>query len=134
MRFSILVVDDDYDDFLVLSAKIDQCQQNIDLIYAANGLAASQLLIEGLRPKLIVADALMPLMNGYELLVWLMSSEAFRHIPLVIWTGALSDQEVTRYYRAGANSVLLKQDVFEDINTFCRHWFKLVQLPFVEND
>ena len=129
MTYSVLVVDDDEDDFIVLAAHIKQCQQNTALTYASGSSQATQLLIEGLQPNLIIIDVQMPLMDGYELLVWLMNSEAWQHIPVVVWTGEISPQEVTRYYRAGANSLLLKQDAFQDIETFCRHWFKLVQLP-----
>lgn len=129
MNYSVLVVDDDEDDFVLLAAQIKQCQQHVTLTYASSSMKATQQLAEGLQPSLILIDVQMPQMDGYELLVWLMHSETWRHIPVVIWTGEISEQEVTRYYRAGANSLLLKQDAFLDIETFCRHWFKLVLLP-----
>lgn len=129
MKYTILVVDDDDDDFLLLSGLIKQCQQEVTLLYAQNGLEATQKLIDGLHPHLILVDVQMPLMDGYELVVWLMNSEAWRHIPVVIWTGGISDSEVTRYYRAGANALMLKQDALQDVAAFCKHWLKLVQLP-----
>ena len=129
MTYSVLVVDDDEDDFMLLSAQIKHCHQEVSLTYASSGEEASQQLVNGLHPNLIIIDVQMPRMEGYELLVWLMNSQNWRHIPVVIWTGAISDSEVTRYYRAGANSLLLKQDALQDMETFCRHWFKLVQLP-----
>ncbi|SFF22544.1 response regulator [Spirosoma endophyticum] len=128
MNYSILIVDDDEDDFIVLAAKIKQCHQNVILTYASSGAEASQKLIDGLQPNLIIVDVQMPKMDGYELLVWIEGSENWNHIPVVIWTGEISTQEVKRYYRAGANSLLLKQDAFQDIETFCQYWFKLVQL------
>ena len=128
MNYSVLVVDDDEDDFVLLAAQIKQCQQKITLTYASSGTEASHLLIGGLEPNLIIIDVQMPQMDGYELLVWLMASEEWRHIPVVVWTGVISEQEVKRYYRAGANSLLLKQDAIQDIDTFCQYWFKLVQL------
>ena len=128
MNFSVLVVDDDEDDFVLLSAQIKQCQQKVNLTYASSSTEATQRLRDGLQPNLIIIDVQMPQMDGYELLVWLMASEDWRHIPVVVWTGAISEQEVKRYYRAGANSLLLKQDAMQDIDTFCQYWFKLVQL------
>ena len=129
MIYSVLVVDDDEDDFILLAAQIKRCHQEVNLTYASSGEDASQLLINGLHPNLIIIDVQMPRMQGYEFLVWLINSQNWRHIPVVVWTGAISETEVTRYYRAGANSLLLKQDALQDIDTFCRHWFKLVQLP-----
>ena len=128
MNFSVLVVDDDEDDFILLAAKIKQCHQNVSLTYASSGAEASQRLIDGLQPNLIIVDVQMPKSDGYELLVWLMDSENWSHIPVVVWTGAISYHEMRRYYQAGANSILLKQDTFQEIETFCQYWFKLVQL------
>ena len=129
MAYSILVVDDDEDDFVLLAAKIKLCQTDVTLTHAVSGEEARRQLQEGFQPHLILVDAQMPRMNGYELLNWIMDSAAWRHIPVVIWTGAISEQEVRRYYQAGANSLLLKQDALQDAETFCRHWFQLVQLP-----
>lgn len=129
MEYSVLVVDDDDDDFVLLGGHISYCQQDVRLTPAANGLEAIQLLKDGLQPNLILIDAQMPMMDGYELLVWLMGSTNWRHIPVVIWTGGLSESEVKRCYQAGANAIMLKQDALTDIESFCRHWFKLVQLP-----
>lgn len=129
MNYSILVADDDDDDFVLLAAHINQCQQDVTLTRAENGVEATKKLTDGLQPNLIVVDAQMPLMNGYELLVWLMKSTAWRHIPIVIWTGEMSAHEITRYYRAGANSVMLKENALQSVEAFCKHWFELVQLP-----
>ena len=129
MTYSVLVVDDDEEDFILLAAQIKHCHQEVKLTYASGGEEASQQLINGLHPNLIIIDVQMPRMEGYELLAWLTKSEYWRHIPVVIWTGDISDREVTRYYRAGANSLLLKQNALEDVDTFCKHWFKLVRLP-----
>lgn len=129
MNYSVLVVDDDEDDFVLLAAKIKLYQLAITLTHASSGEEAKRQLQEGFQPHLILVDAQMPRMNGYELLSWIMDSAAYRHIPVVIWTGAISEQEVRRYYQAGANSLLLKQDALQDTETFCRHWFQLVLLP-----
>ena len=76
-----------------------------------------------------MADAHMPIMDGYEFLVWIMNSAQWRHVPVVIWTGDMSDSDVTRHYRAGANSVMFKPNALHSVQAFCQHWFELVQLP-----
>lgn len=129
MNFTILVVDDDEDDLFLLAQHIQRCNEGVTLTYAHDGVEATRKLIEGFHPNLIMVDANMPHMGGYELLTWVMNSENWRHIPVVVWTGAISDNDVTRYYRAGANSLMLKEDALQDLESFCHHWFKLVQLP-----
>lgn len=129
MDYCVLIVDDDDDDFVLLAARIKQCQQNLTLTFAQSGAEAIKKLIDGAQPNLIIVDANMPVMNGYELLVWLMGSASWRHVPVVIWTGEMADNEVTRYYQAGANSVMLKPNALQSVEAFCKHWFELVQLP-----
>ena len=129
MEFNILVADDDDDDLILFANRIKQCHQDITLTHVLHGVEAVQKLTAGLQPNLIMADANMPLMNGYELLTWVMNSEQWRQIPVVIWTGDIADEDVTRYYRAGANSLMLKQDALQDVESFCHHWFSLVKLP-----
>lgn len=129
MNFTILVVDDDDDDLLLFANRIKQCHEHITLTHVLNGMEAVQKLTEGLQPSLIMTDANMPIMNGYELLTWVMNSDEWRHVPVVIWTGDISDAEVTRFYQAGANSLMLKQNALQDIESFCHHWFNLVKLP-----
>ena len=129
MNFDILVVDDDDDDLVLLASHIKRCNERVRVTHVRDGIEATQKLTGGFQPNLIMVDANMPLMNGYELLLWVMHSESCCHIPVVVWTGAISESEVVRYYRAGANSLMLKQDALQDMEAFCHHWFKLVQLP-----
>ncbi len=129
MNFNILVVDDDDDDLFLLAERMKQCHEGITLTCASDGTEATRKLIEGCHPNLIMVDANMPKMGGYELLEWVMNSEEWRHIPVVVWTGAMSDSDIVRYYRAGANSLMFKGDALQDLDSFCHHWFKLVQLP-----
>jgi CheY-like chemotaxis protein len=94
---------------------------HVTLTFAENGIEAIRILMAGLPPNLILADAHMPLMSGHELLTWLMESPFYRHIRIVIWTGDLSDGEITRYHQAGANSVMMKSNALQEIDVFCKH-------------
>ncbi len=129
MEFSVLIADDDDDDVVLISTHIKQCNQNVVFTVARNGQEATEKLTAGLHPTLIIVDANMPVMDGYELLVWLMNSTYWRHIPVVSWTGEISDRDVTGIYQLGANAVLLKQNALQSVEAFCNHWFELVQLP-----
>lgn len=129
MNYSILIVDDDDDDLFLLAEHIKQCHQNVSLTFAENGIEATQKLTSGLRPNLLIVDTHMPLMDGYEFLVWQRQSAIFRRIPTLVWTGDISDDEVTHYYEAGANAVMLKPNALQSVEAFCKHWFEIVRLP-----
>lgn len=128
MQYTILVVDDDDDDFLLLQAYIQQYRPASKLIYAATGMDAIDLLGKGLTPNLIFLDAHMPQMDGYEFLMWLMNTNR-QPVPVIVWSGSLSEEAILRFYRAGANAVLFKLDAFQHLGPLCRHWLELVQLP-----
>jgi len=127
MKYDLLVADDDDDDVLLLTKYIQDLNQSVTLTHVWNGAGVVKKLNEGLHPDLILIDALMPVMNGHELLAHLRSNDAWYHIPTVIWSGLVSDEDVTHYYRAGANSCVMKQDVFSNMDAFCRYWFGLVR-------
>ncbi len=129
MVYSILIVDDDEDDFDLLNLHVKRCHHQLTVAYTQNGVEAVRKLTEGMSPNLIVVDAHMPIMDGYELLEWIMNSEACRHIPVIVWTGDMSSSDVFRYYKAGANAVMLKESALKDVESFCHYWFSMVQLP-----
>jgi CheY-like chemotaxis protein len=51
---------------------------------AANGQQALAILDEGRRPSLILADLMMPIMNGWELRAALMKDPRLARIPVVV--------------------------------------------------
>ena len=54
----------------------------------ADGLAALAWLGEGNRPRVVVLDLVMPMMNGDELVRELRAAPGTRDLPLVMMTGA----------------------------------------------
>jgi CheY-like chemotaxis protein len=65
-------------------------------------------------PKLILLKLDLPHMTGFQVLEWLRKQAEFRHMPVVVVTESVFSPEVTRAYRAGANSFVAKpQDLTE---------------------
>ena len=110
---------------MLLSAHIHQHPNPVTLTYVSNGLDAIAKLQAGMAPCLLLVDAQMPLMDGYELLMWLMGSEVCRPIPVIIWTGNMTDVAVAQYKQAGAKLVILKEDALHDVNAFYDQWLKI---------
>jgi CheY-like chemotaxis protein len=55
---------------------------------AKNGEQALEVLAKGPRPRLILLDLMMPVMNGWELLKVLRDSAALARIPVVVLSSA----------------------------------------------
>ena len=59
-------------------------------------------------PQLIISDIMMPIMNGFELLEQLKSSDAFRHIPVVMLTARSNIKDKLHALRIGVDDYILK--------------------------
>jgi two-component system cell cycle response regulator DivK len=60
------------------------------------------------KPALILMDATMPRMDGWEALRLLKADEATRHIPLIMLTAHAFDEHRERAMKAGADGFLAK--------------------------
>jgi len=88
VKNSILIVDDDKSNLLVLN---DILNQDYTLFLARSGREAIEKA-NGNMPDLILLDIIMPGMDGYEVLAALKDSDKTRNIPVIFITG-LSDPE-----------------------------------------
>ena len=73
-------------------------------------------------PGLALIDLKMPRVNGFDLIQWLRSEEAFKQLPIVVLTVSEELRDVNRAYQLGANSFLVKPPGVTDL----REMLKLV--------
>jgi len=66
-------------------------------------------------PTLVLLDLKMPGANGFEVLKWIRSQEAFESLVVVVMSGSRDDADIHRAYELGANSYLIKPTKFEDL-------------------
>lgn len=78
----VLVVDDDPDIRETLRDVIEA--EGHTVVTAANGRAALEALIMGLRPSLIVLDLMMPSLSGWDVLDALRGDRALADIPVAV--------------------------------------------------
>jgi two-component system, chemotaxis family, chemotaxis protein CheY len=83
-RPTILVVDDEADVRESLSFILEL--NGYDVISAANGLEALEHLRTGIRPRLILLDLMMPVMDGWEFWEGLRTNQELESIPVIIMT------------------------------------------------
>jgi CheY-like chemotaxis protein len=83
-RNKILIVDDDPDLTRALARRLSKC--GAETITASNGVEAYRLAVKE-RPNVIIADYVMPEGGGHYLMWRLKSTEATKHIPIIMITG-----------------------------------------------
>lgn len=79
-----------------------------NVLEAADGKIATQILEEQGDVGLVISDWNMPNMGGYELLVWMREREAFKQIPFLMATGQSDRSQAQKAQDAGANGLIAK--------------------------
>lgn len=87
---SILIVDDYQENRTAIIRMLDDL--DIDIIETDSGKEAIQRMKER-RPAVVLLDAEMPEMDGYQVINQMFSEEATRHIPVLLMTSNLSDRK-----------------------------------------
>ncbi len=101
----VLVVDDDEQNLVLLSAKLEREGYAIEL--ARNGLQALEKT-QTFKPDIILLDVMMPKMDGYETLSRLKAGEETRYIPVVMLTGKAEIEDKIMGLEGGAEDYIKK--------------------------
>lgn len=108
----ILVVDDTLESLRFLTTTLSLAHMTV--LVAKDGMAATQLL-QHASPDLILMDALMPKMDGFETTRRIKANAAFRQLPIIFMTGLTDTDDVVRALNAGAIDYVRKPIVVEEL-------------------
>ena len=111
-RDLILVVDDDPETRILLTKTLDQA--GFDVISAGDGLSALAL-IDQARPSLVVLDAVMAGLDGFETCRRLKAQLDHAHLPVIFITGLTETEHVVAGLRAGGVDYVTKPIVLEEL-------------------
>ncbi len=100
----ILVVEDNHD---VAEYIGSQLKGKYNVTYAQNGKAGLEKAIE-IVPDVIITDVMMPEMNGIELCKAIRSNNITDHIPIIVVTAKITEEDKLTIYNAGADAYLSK--------------------------
>jgi len=104
-KTTILVVDDNVDARLFLQRSLDDEYQ---VLVAANGQEALQVLAKADNVGLVVSDVMMPVMDGLQLFRRLKSDIRFSHIPVILLTAKSSEESIVEGLEEGAADYITK--------------------------
>ena len=125
---TILIAEDDPDDFAFISDACKQILPLVSLIWAQNGKEVFSELAkchERSLPYLISLDFNMPYLNGLQVLKMLKGNDRYKNIPAVIYSSSINEQYKEEVLESGAAAYLTKgssirqieNDVREMLNT-----------------
>jgi len=108
----ILVVDDTPEALRFLTTTIESAGMTV--LIAIDGLAALALL-KNITPDLILMDAMMPNLDGFETTLRIKAIPAFQHLPIIFMTGLTETEHVVRGLNAGGIDFVSKPIVIEEL-------------------
>lgn len=100
----LLVIEDNHDIAHYIGS---QFEDHYSVSYATDGEEGFRKAVE-LVPDLIITDLMMPGVNGLELCRQIRSNEIVNHIPIIVVTAKVSEEERIRGIEAGADAYLTK--------------------------
>ncbi|MBO9669309.1 MAG: response regulator transcription factor [Sphingobium sp.] len=112
MTATILVVDDTPDSLRFLTSTLEA--EGMTVLIAIDGRAALDLL-DHVTPDLVLMDAVMPGLDGFETTRWIKADARFRHLPVIFMTGLSETEHVVRGFEAGGVDYVPKPIVIEEL-------------------
>lgn len=126
----ILIVDDNPD--LVDGVKLTLEMEGFQVLAAHSGQEALTIL-ERITPDLILADIMMPHLDGYELYVRVHGDPRWVHVPFIFLTAKTSKEDVRRGKEMGADDYITKpfdpQDVVAAVRGKLKRMAELTGRP-----
>ncbi len=113
----IFLVDDDPDDLMLFKDAINEIDNSIRIITAANGVDALAKLKEGISPEpdYIFIDLNMPLMNGIQCLQEIKKLPAISGIPVIIYSTSSYEKDMLQTISNGAFQYMVKPFSFQEL-------------------
>jgi two-component system cell cycle response regulator len=104
-NYSILVVDDEPDNFEVIEALLPSADYNLH--YASRGQEAIAGL-DQFDPDVILLDVMMPGMDGFEVCQRIKAMPQWQHVPMIMVTALSSKADLARCLDIGADDFVSK--------------------------
>jgi DNA-binding NarL/FixJ family response regulator len=103
--YTVLVVDDSPDSLSLINDIL--AKEGVTTLVALEGSQAITIA-EQIKPDIILLDALMPKMNGFETCIRLKQNRMLRHIPVVFMTGLKDSENILKGLNAGGVDYITK--------------------------
>ena len=109
----LLIIEDNKDIAAYIGSQLDS---RYSLNYATNGDDGLRKALD-IVPDLIITDLMMPGIDGLELCRQIRQNEAVSHIPVIVVTAKVSEEERVKGLQAGADAYLTKPFNSDELRT-----------------
>ena len=119
MKSTILYVEDDQDDFLLLQKAFHDVDQSVELVNVVNGYEIIKFLrdADNELPFLIVMDINMPVMDGKETLELLRRDDKFKYIPVIFFSTSVSPID-KKIIETTGTELITKPSLYEEWQSY----------------
>lgn len=121
MAHKILVVDDSITIHKVIELALSE--EDYELTFANNGISALKKINDAV-PDLILADIIMPEMNGYDLCEKIKHNQALKHIPIILLKGTFEASDERREKEVGAEDIIIKPFESNELVDKVKKWLE----------
>lgn len=106
----VIVGEDDANDRFFLARAFEKYCPHITVEFASSGEEVMRCLEAASRPApaLLILDSMMSKMNGFDVLKWLRAKNEYADLPVVMWSGQLSEANAKRAAEFGVKQYVAK--------------------------
>lgn len=124
MPKNILYVEDNQDAVTFFSRVVNK-MGDYNFVTSEDGNSAISLLEDkkDFEPEMILLDINLPGMNGFEILQYVRSKTAYKHVPVIMFTSSDDDGDIKKSYEYGANAYLIKPDSLQSLKEVLQDTF-----------
>jgi DNA-binding NtrC family response regulator len=130
LPFSILVVDDDEDDRMIIDDAFKEISYESEVKKFINGKTLLTYLGNidtSLYPSLIVLDNTLPELEAEDILSTLKSEDSYKSIPVVIYTTLLSPNKKQQLLSMGAYACFEKENTMREVVEIAKEFKKIAE-------
>lgn len=134
---SVLMAEDDDDDFELFSDVIRDLSLKVHLARAENGDVLMKILHQQV-PDMLVLDILMPCKNGKDCLHEIRSHKRFDNLPIIVYTSLRDFETIEFCFRKGTNLFVYKPHSYAELvqaveRLFSMNWKSMRYYPTRSN-
>lgn len=115
---TVLMIEDDAGVAAIVRKTLEQ--DGLNVMHYADGLAAMRE-VEDLQPDIVLLDIQLPGMGGWEILDRLRSLPTYVHVPIIILSSEVGEENIVRGFQLGADDYLEKPFSMAVLKARLRH-------------
>jgi CheY-like chemotaxis protein len=123
----VLLAEDNPDDSMLFTLAADVSGHILNVSLAENGDMLLNFLQHNMRPSIIFLDLDLPIKTGKDCLKTIRSNHDLDSIPIVVYSGSSSTNDIDECFNSGANYFVVKPANFEGI---IRMFQKVFEIDF----